>query len=103
MSDINSENIDDLLTASMDDLEDLPPDGVPPSGHYNLTVTASIEEIGEDKRKVPTFNYVIDAINELKDGTEVGEVAVGQQFRETFFLVKKDGTANSFGIGNLKA
>lgn len=101
---LDFENIDALLGASMDDLDDLPPQGVPPSGHYNLTMTTSIEDFEKDGeiRKMIVASYVVDAINELKDETEADEVAVGQQFRETFFLLKKDGTKNVFGIGTLK-
>lgn len=97
------ESIDDLFNASMDDLDDLPPIGVPPSGHYNLTVTFEVKEIGDDKKQVVAADYVVDAINELKDEDERGEVAVGQTFSEFFHLTKKDGTKNLFGIGNLKA
>lgn len=102
MNEMNFGNIDELLNASMDDLDDLPPQGVPPSGHYNLTVSFSVEEMGADKRKVPTASYVVDSINELKDESEAGEVAVGQTFREPFFVAKKTGEVNTFGVGSLK-
>lgn len=103
MSELNFEDIDALLDASMDDLDDLPPVGVPPSGHYNLTVSFGIEEIGDDKKQVVTASYIVDAINELKDPEDASEVAVGQQFKEFFHMTKKDGTKNAFGIGTLKA
>lgn len=108
MSEANSNldfgDIDELLNATMDDLDDLPPQGVPPSGHYNLTVSFSIEEIGQDKdkKKVVAAKYIVDAINELKDEEERGEAAVGQQFTEFFHLKKKNGEKNTFGIGTLK-
>lgn len=106
MSDSNLDfaDIDALLNATMDDLDDLPPTGVPPSGHYNLTVTFAVEKIGQgDKeKKVVAAEYVVDAINELKDDSEASEVAVGQKFKEFFHMVKKDGTKNAYGIGNLK-
>jgi hypothetical protein len=97
-------DIDELLNATMDDLDDLPPQGVPPSGHYNLTVTFGVETIGQDsvKKQVVAATYVVDAINELKDEEEKNEVAVGQQFKEFFHMKKKDGTKNTFGIGTLK-
>lgn len=95
-------DLDTLLNASMDDLDDLPPTGVPPSGHYNLTMTMSIEEVGDDKKQVIFSSYVIDDINELKDEDDAGEVKVGQQFREGFYVLKKDGKINTFGIGSLK-
>ena len=97
-------DIDELLNATMDDLDDLPPTGVPPSGHYNLTVTFGVEDIGEGdaKKKVVTASYIVDSINELKDEDERSEVAVGQQFKEFFHMTKKDGNRNAFGIGTLK-
>lgn len=95
-------DIDSLLAASMDDLEDLPPVGVPPSGHYNLTVTFEIKEVGDDKKQIPVASYVVDAINELNDQEEASEVAVGQQFAEFFYLTKNNGERNPFGIGTLK-
>jgi hypothetical protein len=100
---LDFENIDALLDASMDDLDDLPPVGVPPSGHYNFTVTFGIKEMGDDKKQIVAADYVVDAINELKDEDERSEVAIGQQFTEFFYVTKKDGTKNTYGIGTLKA
>jgi hypothetical protein len=100
------DNIDALLDASMDDLDDLPPVGVPPTGHYNLTMSMKIEDVkdkeGSGTRKVIFANYIVDAINELKDEADRGDVAVGQQFREGFYLTKKNGEKNTFAIGTLK-
>jgi hypothetical protein len=103
-SGLNFGDIDELLNATMDDLDDLPPQGVPPSGHYNLTTTFAVESIGEgnDKKQVVTAAYIVDSINELKDDEEKDEVAVGQQFKEFFHMTKKDGNRNTFGIGTLK-
>jgi hypothetical protein len=105
-SELDLSEIDDILNANMEDLDDLPPIGVPPSGHYNLTVTFSIEDTEDDKgnkRKTIFAKYIVDAINELKVPEEESEVAIGQEFREGFYLKKKDGTPNKFGIGTLKA
>lgn len=96
------DDIEALLDASMDDLDDLPPVGAPPSGHYNLTVSLNIEKIGDPEKDVVVAEFVVDAINELKDEEERSEVAVGQQFKQFFHLTKKDGTANKFGVGSLK-
>lgn len=98
------DNVDDLLNASMDDLEDLPPIGVPPSGHYNLTVSFGVKEIGEgeSKKEVIAAEYIVDAVNELRNNDEADDVKPGQQFTEFFHLTKKDGTKNVFGIGTLK-
>ena len=95
-------NLDALLDASMDDLDDLPPVGVPPSGHYNLTVTFGLKEIGEEKKEVICAEYVVDAVNELKNEDEASEVAPGQSFMEFFHITKRDGTPNTYGIGKLK-
>ena len=95
-------DIDSLLAASMDDLDDLPPVGVPPSGHYNLTVTFEIKEVGDDKKQIPVAQFTVDAINELADSDEASEVAVGQTFAEFFYLTKNNGEKNTFGIGKLK-
>lgn len=99
-----SGDLEALLNASMDDLDDLPPIGVPPSGHYNLTVSFEIKQVGEgsDAKELICASYVVDAINELKNDDERDEVAVGQQFSEFFHMLKRDGTPNKFGIGTLK-
>jgi len=96
------DNIDALLDASMDDLDDLPPMGVPPSGHYNLTVSFDIKTIGEENKEVIAAEYLVDAVNELKDPDEASEVLPKQQFTEFFHITKKDGAPNPFGIGKLK-
>ena len=95
-------NLDFLLNAVMEDLPDLPPMGVPPSGHYNLEVTYSIETIGDNNKQVICAKYKVLEVNELKDEMERSEVAPGQQFTEFHHVSKKDGTPNSFGIGKLK-
>lgn len=96
------DNIDALLDASMDDLDDLPPTGVPPSGHYNLTTTFSIETIGDENKEVIMAKYIVDAVNELKDPDEASEIQPKQEFAEFFHITKKDGSPNTFGIGKLK-
>lgn len=103
-TELQFDDVDALLNASMDDLDDLPPTGVPPTGHYNLTMTMSVEDVEKEgeTRKVIFAQYVVDAINELKDEDERAEVAIGQQFREGFYLLKKNGEKNTFGIGTLK-
>lgn len=95
-------NLDALLDAVMEDLDDLPPMGVPPSGHYNLEVTYGIETIGDDNKQVIAAKYKVIAVNELKDEQDRSDVAEGQQFTEFFHLAKKDGSANKFGLGKLK-
>ncbi len=101
-ADLDLTSMDALLGAMMDDLDDLPPMGVPPSGHYNLTVTFDIKKIGDDNKEVIAAEYTVDEINELKDEAERGDVAVGMKFTEFFHVKKKDGSINTFGIGKLK-
>ena len=101
-ADLDLTSMDALLGAMMDDLDDLPPMGVPPSGHYNLTVTFDIKKIGDDNKEVIAAEYTVDEINELKDEAERGDVAVGMKFTEFFHVKKKDGSTNTFGIGKLK-
>jgi len=96
------DNLDALLDASMDDLDDLPPMGVPPSGHYNLDTTFSIETIGDENKEVIMAKYIVEAVNELKDPEDAAEVLPKQEFAEFFHITKKDGSVNTFGIGKLK-
>jgi hypothetical protein len=96
-------DIDALMNASMDDIEDLPPVGVPPTGHYNLSISAERvkpEEAG--KNEYIRFSYVVEAVNEVKNPEEEGQAAVGMKFSQIFSPFKKDGSVNDFGIGFLK-
>jgi hypothetical protein len=95
-------DLDSLMDASMDDIDDLPPVGVPPSGHYNLLVTAERKENKEKTSEYIQFSYEVEAINEVKDSAEESQAAVGMKFSQMFSPIKKDGTINEFGIGFLK-
>jgi hypothetical protein len=95
-------DLDSLMDASMDDIDDLPPVGVPPSGHYNLLVTAERKENKEKTSEYIQFSYEVEAINEVKDSAEEAQAAVGMKFSQMFSPIKKDGTINEFGIGFLK-
>lgn len=95
-------DFDSLMDASMDDIDDLPPVGVPPTGHYNLTVTATREPNKEKTGEYIKFAYEVEAINEVKDSAEESQAAVGMKFSQMFSPIKKDGTVNEFGIGFLK-
>jgi hypothetical protein len=94
-------SFDNIMDMSMDSIEDLPPVGVPPSGHYNLTVTAT-RESKDGGNEYIKFAYKVEAINELKNPAEEAQAAVGMQFVEFFSPLKKDGTTNDFGIKFLK-
>lgn len=103
MSNAAFTDFDSLLNSSMDDLDDLPPVGVPPTGHYNLVVTAERvdpEEAG--KNPYIKFSYEVEAINEIKNPEEEAQAAVGMKFSQIFSPFKKDGTVNDFGVGFLK-
>lgn len=94
-------DFDALMDASMDDIDDLPPIGVPPTGNYTLDITASREKSDKGSEYVK-FSYLIEEVNEIKDEAEAGEAAAGQKFMEMFSPFKKDGTVNEIGMGMLK-
>lgn len=103
MSNAAFQDLDDLMDASMNDLEDLPPVGVPPTGHYNLCVSAERvdpEEAG--KNPYIKFSYEVEAVNEVKVPEEESEAAAGMKFSQIFSPFKKDRTPNTTGIGFLK-
>jgi len=102
MSNAAIADIDSLMDASMDDIDDLPPIGVPPTGHYNLCVTATREQNKDKNGEYIKFAYEVEAINEVKEPGEEAEAAVGMKFTQMFSPIKKDGTPNEFGIGFLK-
>lgn len=95
-------DLDSLMDASMDDIDDLPPVGVPPTGHYNLSVTATRESNKEKTSEYIKFSYEVQAVNEVKDPAEESQAAVGMKFNQIFSPFKKDGTVNDFGMGFLK-
>lgn len=101
MSNESIRDLDSLMDASMDDIDDLPPVGVPPTGHYNLAVTATREK-AESGNEYIKFAYVVEAVNEVKTPGEESQAAVGMKFQQVFSPLKKDGTVNEFGIGFLK-
>lgn len=94
-------NFDDLMDMEMDAVEDLPPMGIPPTGHYNLLVTASREARDEGNEYIK-FSYTIESVNEVKNPAEETQAAVGMKFTEFFSPLKKDGTVNEFGMKFLK-
>jgi hypothetical protein len=97
------QDLDALMNASMDDIDDLPPVGVPPTGHYNLLVSAErVDPKEPGKNPYIRFSYVVEAVNEVKIPEQESEVAEGMKFSQVFSPFKKDGTANEYGIGALK-
>lgn len=96
------QDFDALLSANMDDLDDLPPMGVPPTGHYNLEVTAERKASKDKTGEYIEFSYVVLAVNEVKNAEEADQAAHEMKFSERFSPFKKDGTINEYGIGFLK-
>lgn len=94
-------DFDALMDASMDDIDDLPPIGVPPTGNYTLEVTASREKAASGSEYIK-FAYLIKEVNEVKNESEAAECAADQKFMEMFSPFKKDGTVNEIGMGMLK-
>jgi len=96
-------DLDALMDASMDDIDDLPPVGVPPTGHYNLLVSAErVDPTEAGKNAYIKFTYEVEAVNEVKVPEEESEAAIGMKFSQMFSPFKKDGTVNEYGIGFLK-
>ena len=96
------QDFDSLMDASMDDIDDLPPIGVPPSGSYDLTVTASRETPASGGNDYIKLSYEITSVNEVKNEEEATEAKAGQKFTEMFSPFKKDGTVNEIGMGSMK-
>lgn len=96
------QDLDALMNASMDDIDDLPPVGVPPTGHYNLDVTATRETSENSDSEHIRFSYEVTAVNEIKNPEEEKQAVVGQKFSQIFSPFKKDGTVNEYGVGYLK-
>ena len=102
MSKAAFQDLDALMDASMDDIDDLPPVGVPPTGHYGLIVSATREVSETSGNEYIKFSYEVERVNEVKDPGEHSQAAVGQKFTQIFSPFKKDGTVNEFGLGYLK-
>lgn len=96
-------DMDALFDASLDSIDDLPPVGCPPSGCYNLLVTASREISKDSGNEYVKFSYEVTAVNEVKNPEEESQAAVGMKWNEIFSPFKKDGTANEWGQKFMKA
>ena len=96
------QDLDALMNASMDDIDDLPPVGVPPTGHYNLEVTATRETSETTGNDYIRFSYKVVAVNEVVHPEEESQAAIGMKFTAMFSPLKKDGTPNTYAIGALK-
>lgn len=98
------DNLDDLLDASMDDIEGLPPFSIPPTGFYRLKVSAetgSVGKAGQEKEAV-IFKYSVIELLEAANPEEANQSQAGMEFSENFILKGKDGKANEKSIGAMK-
>lgn len=93
-------DVDDLLNATMDDIDSLPPLAIPPTGIYTLKVSIERKEVNEKDALVTSFAVI--GVTEVADETEAGEVVVGQQFQNGTYTKTKDGKVNEFGIAAFK-
>lgn len=95
MSEIKSvANINDLFSASLDDLADLPAFETPPAGSYLLRANMAVKEVNS-KQCVEASFEVLETI-ELADPANSTAVVPGTKFSTLFML------DNEFGVGNLK-
>lgn len=86
-------SIDDLFSASIEDLADLPAFETPPPGTYILRATCSVKKIN-NKDAVEAAFEVVETV-ELADPNDKAPAA-GTKFSMAFFI------DNEFAIGNLK-
>lgn len=93
-------DIDDLLDATMDDLDGLPPLAVPPTGIYTLSVTIERKPLNDKDALVTAFKVI--GITEVADETEASDVVVGQLFQNGTYTKTKEGKTNEFGIAAFK-
>lgn len=91
-----------LLGAQMDDIDDLPPIGVPPSGHYDLIVNCELADNADKTGQYFKFSYEVANINQLANEEEAADVSVGTKFSDRVSPFKKTGEPNEFGMGKLK-
>lgn len=95
-------DMDALLAANMDELEDLPPMGVPPTGFYTLSVSVERKPNKEKTGEFFQFTYEVVEVGEVKNAEEADQAAPGMKFSDRFSPFKKDGDVNTWGIGFLK-
>ena len=86
----NKPNPNDILSGSIDDIDDLPGFETPPAGQYILTVNCEVKEVN-DKQCVEA-SFVVEETVELKNKEDVQAVK-GTKFSTLFML------ENEFGVG----
>lgn len=85
-------NINDLFSASIDDIADLPSFEVPCPGSYIFEVTLDIKKVND--KDVVEASY---EVKELVEPANMGDTAVPGTKFSTIFMID-----NEYGIGNLK-
>lgn len=97
----NEETLDDLLDETLDDLADLPETKPFPGGAHRAKVT-----VRKNSKKVGSYvvEMVHEEILELANPNTPEEDLPKQGDKSTVFIstVKKDGTKNEYGQGQLK-
>lgn len=89
------DSVDDLLSANLDDLADLPAFETPPAGAYLLGVRYDVKKV--NNKDAVEASYRVEETVELEDKSgETAAVAKDTKFSQLFML------DNKFGIGNLK-
>lgn len=91
-----------LLGAQMEEIDDLPPVGVPPSGHYDFSLTVTLEDNKAKTGQYFKWAYEVTGINEVANAEEASEVKVGTKFMDPLSPFKKTGEPSDYGIGKLK-
>lgn len=92
--------VDDLLNATMDDLDGLPPMAIPPTGLYTLEVSITREL--QNEKDALVAKYKVIGVSEVADESEASDVVVGQIFQNGTYTKTKDGKVNEFGIAAFK-
>jgi len=87
-------NLDQLMSASLDDLADLPTFEAPPNGSYRLDLTVEAKK-KDDGKDVVVFKYIVDACVEQANAAEQ-PAEIGQLFQEQFQI------SNDVGAGFFK-
>jgi hypothetical protein len=94
------DNVDDLLNATMDDIDELPPLAIPPTGNYTVKISIDRKEVNGKDALITS--YVVVEIGEVADEAEASEVVVGQQWQNGCYVKKSDGKPNETGIAMFK-
>jgi hypothetical protein len=100
---LDNTGMDDLLDATLDDLADLPENKPFPVGAHQAKMLLSFPKIepGKPAKSMVICKFLYTAPLELANSTDTPPNA-GDESTLFFNLKKKDGTANTYGQGQLK-